>query len=307
MSRNRNAHLGWHQIGVVSQFTRPLAGVRVGGRMLLVVQMNDRSYVYEGSCPHRGAQLSLGELVGNDCVRCPFHGYSIRLGGAVSDAFAVRDFRVTEFGDSMFILPSSNCDTGLDAALERLRTSHQVTDVLHYNVATPPEMIIENAFDRRHFQSVHGINGDVGLRLERSLGRELVVGASFRTAASEWQAAMTSGSLCVTHFVARVFSPNICLTELSVGNSSVLVLTAASLDARGNQSSVWISIAWDIRATHGSPLHERSRRSFLEQSKKSFEQDILMWETLDTTIDPRFTADDDLVVVFREWCRQFSN
>ncbi len=55
----------------VTRFGRPLVLWRSGGEVRAISDV----------CPHRGAALSLGEIV-DGCVACPFHGFTFDGGGA---------------------------------------------------------------------------------------------------------------------------------------------------------------------------------------------------------------------------------
>ncbi len=242
-------------------------------------------------------------VVGN-YIQCPFHGYKIGLGQECPGGFAVPAFKTIEYGGAVFVLLSPECDTGLTKIIDKLRSSHTVTDRLALSVQAPSELIIENAFDGRHFEAVHGINNNVRLRLREIEGRELIVEATFKTSTSRWQSAFVAGGTCETQFVAQVFSPNVCVSELRFDSSKVVVLTSATPDPKSKTSQVWISIAWDSNEICG-PDHSTVRRCFVDQSLRAFQQDVSIWETIDLTAKPKFTSDDDLVIKYRDWCSRF--
>jgi phenylpropionate dioxygenase-like ring-hydroxylating dioxygenase large terminal subunit len=52
----------------------------LGARYLLVHGSNGDVLVVDDTCPHRGAQLSLGSFDGT-CVRCPYHGWTFDTSG----------------------------------------------------------------------------------------------------------------------------------------------------------------------------------------------------------------------------------
>lgn len=55
----------------------------VDGLDLVVVRVDDVPLVFEGRCPHRGALLADGSIVGDDLV-CGVHGYDFRLDTGIS-------------------------------------------------------------------------------------------------------------------------------------------------------------------------------------------------------------------------------
>jgi phenylpropionate dioxygenase-like ring-hydroxylating dioxygenase large terminal subunit len=54
--------------------------VLMGGRYVLLRSSAGEVSVFEDSCPHRGAQLSLGRFDGSQ-LRCPYHGWEFDTGG----------------------------------------------------------------------------------------------------------------------------------------------------------------------------------------------------------------------------------
>jgi|SRR5437868_12268538 len=53
---------------------------QVGGRSLLLLVLDNQPLLIEDSCPHRGAPLSAGTVVGN-VLRCARHGMEFQLPG----------------------------------------------------------------------------------------------------------------------------------------------------------------------------------------------------------------------------------
>ncbi len=72
---------------------------------VVVVRNGDQIGVYEGRCPHRGAMLADGEVVGDDLV-CGVHGYDFRLDTGVSTydpKESIHRFRASVDGDRVSI------------------------------------------------------------------------------------------------------------------------------------------------------------------------------------------------------------
>jgi vanillate O-demethylase monooxygenase subunit len=60
--------------------TGPVA-VQLLGERLVVARFNGAVRAFRDLCPHRGTQLSLGEMV-DGCLRCPYHGWTFADDGA---------------------------------------------------------------------------------------------------------------------------------------------------------------------------------------------------------------------------------
>ena len=80
--------------------------VLMEGRYVLVRDASDRVSVFEDTCPHRGAQLSLGRFDGTR-LQCPYHGWEFDTAGrcvhrpahpgsAIPDGCSLRSIAVTE-------------------------------------------------------------------------------------------------------------------------------------------------------------------------------------------------------------------
>ncbi len=59
---------------------RPVGFTRMGEKMVAWRDHSGRVTVMSDLCPHRGAALSVGKLVG-DCIQCPFHGFEYDVSG----------------------------------------------------------------------------------------------------------------------------------------------------------------------------------------------------------------------------------
>ena len=72
---------------------------------VVVVRDGDQFGVYQGRCPHRGAMLADGAVVGDDLI-CGVHGYDFRLDTGVSSydpKESIHRFRTSVDGDSLSI------------------------------------------------------------------------------------------------------------------------------------------------------------------------------------------------------------
>ena len=74
----------WHPVAWSHEVTDDPLGVTLLGEPLVVIRRRDGEIaVYVDECPHRGAPLSLGRLVGEELV-CAFHGWRFGHDGAAT-------------------------------------------------------------------------------------------------------------------------------------------------------------------------------------------------------------------------------
>ncbi|MFF3442834.1 hypothetical protein [Streptosporangium sp. NPDC002721] len=174
-------------------------------------------------------------------------------------------------------------------------------------VKVSAEYVIENVFDADHFAPVHGLGGRPRLTVRPAEGGVLCVEGDLDMARpNRWQAGEAGepgGDPASAHFRALVFSPNLVATELGPPDEPNVVITAATPAGDGS-CVVRVTVAVPARRASGSPT-VREIASLVGGSRTAFEQDILIWEHLDTTVVPRYTEGDELVRAYRSYCQRF--
>jgi len=79
-SENRY-NLNWYVIGEKNNFrNNKLYKIKIWNNDYVVWKNNDNYYAMDNYCNHRGASLSLGQII-NDYVVCPYHGYEFDNNG----------------------------------------------------------------------------------------------------------------------------------------------------------------------------------------------------------------------------------
>jgi nitrite reductase/ring-hydroxylating ferredoxin subunit len=73
----------WTAVSVVRDGDAPLARAGADGVGLVFVESDYAIHVLADRCSHRGGPLSEGELTGDGCIQCPWHGsqFVITTGG----------------------------------------------------------------------------------------------------------------------------------------------------------------------------------------------------------------------------------
>jgi nitrite reductase/ring-hydroxylating ferredoxin subunit len=79
-------------------------GVQVGGKSIALINLNGEIYALDDSCPHEGAPLSDGQIVGDE-IECPWHSshFDIRSGQVTMDPAetGVATYKVRLVGDAV--------------------------------------------------------------------------------------------------------------------------------------------------------------------------------------------------------------
>jgi 3-ketosteroid 9alpha-monooxygenase subunit A len=295
---------GWHQVAFDRDLKGELTAATIGDLPLLIVRSPDGVAAFDAVCPHRGAHLAYGGHLDGQVIVCPFHGRRIGLGNDCESSYCVRAYRTLEVGGLVFVLLSERHENGFTALMKRLQTTHFFLPGFTISARIFPDMVIENAFDKDHFKYVHGINQSPDLRLQPSQNGEMAVEGIFLTnCPNPWQQDFDTGAAVQTRFFARVFSPNLCVTELGDEHDAYLVITAATPMRDGN-CMIRVSIAVSPTPDGTFPSKE-SILALLRDSQTSFEQDMVIWENISREASQRLWPDDEMVGKYHEFCARF--
>ena len=121
-------------------------------------------------CIHRGAAMSFGKVLKNNCVQCPYHGWEYKKGIVknipgcpdVNNNFGVPLFNITEINDDVFLCPSFdiNSQSG-PLPLNEPFIPPEATDSTFVrihgkkHIQRPHHLITENVLDMMHISYVH--------------------------------------------------------------------------------------------------------------------------------------------------------
>jgi hypothetical protein len=200
----------------------------------------------------------------------------------------------------VFVRLSPEHDNGWLRYLEDLGRQQYILNGFEMSVRASMETVIDNAFDRCHFEAVHGVRtddfvvwrSDDGALLvestmyvptgERGTGRRAIVAAPYR---------------------AFVASPGLTAVELR-GAASYTVITGATNSPTGG-CVIRLSLAFP-KADWKSPPAAAVYEPLLQHSRRGLNADRVIWENLSTSIEPRWTPEDRPSLEFIEFCKMHS-
>jgi 3-ketosteroid 9alpha-monooxygenase subunit A len=297
---------GWYRVAFTQETNGDVTPAAIGPLRLVLVRRPDGIAAYDAVCPHRGAHLGYGGTLAGDVVVCPFHGRRIGLGEQSGRPYWVRAYRTLDVGGSVFVLLSEQHENGLTAFIERLAPTHYFVPGFVLAARVAPEYVIENVFDTDHFRAVHGISRRPQLQVRQGDNGELSVEAVFETRKpNPWQEGYTAahdGGGVKTRFLAHVFSPTLCASELGEEGSAQIVFTSATPTPDGS-SIIRVSLAVTATA-EGEPPPEEFILALMRDSRKAFEQDMVVWEHLAPEAPVRYARSDRPIIEYRKFCER---
>jgi hypothetical protein len=154
---------GWFVLAASGSVGRRPCRFEVDGRELVAWRAPAGDLrVGPATCPHMGADLSLGKVDGQGCIVCPWHG--LALGPRPHAAW--RPLRAFDDGVLCWVRLTDD-ETSTDRPLLPKRPDVHVTSVLHLEARCDPEDVIANRLDPWHGVHLH----------PRSFGRLQVLSA----------------------------------------------------------------------------------------------------------------------------------
>lgn len=147
--------------------TDPISLRRLGYKIALWRDANGQVHALEDRCPHRGAPLSLGVILG-DRIACPYHGVEVRCDGTVmrvpgspgcklEGSRPTRAFHVAESNGAIFLYNSTeNVDEAPPLRLPEQLTSPEWSSFLCYTEwAGDYRYVLDNLMDPMHGVYLH--------------------------------------------------------------------------------------------------------------------------------------------------------
>ena len=296
-------HTGWYLAGMLDEFTAPVTPLRIGTRRLIVVTGRDGGpRIYDAVCPHRGADLGVGGTLTRAGIVCPFHGKAVALGLRENARYSTPELPSFLAGPALFVAldPEQLQDRGFREAMTELAAGHGLYACAPVEMAVPQQLVVENAFDLDHFIQVHLIPRVIGLGFGRTPAGAAYCEARFQVRPPG--SAGTPGPLFDSRFHATAFSPSLVVSALGAPGSGPTVVTTAVPTATGCRVRVINAVRPDALGRVPTGLVDK----LIEGAAKALAQDAPIWDNLDQQMVPDFDPRDEPVLLFREFCREFT-
>lgn len=299
---------GWFQLAFEAELQpQGVTPLSLAGHPLIAVRAaaGGGVRVFDGVCPHRGADLGHGGRLAGDSIVCPFHAHRIGLGAESGDGFRAAEYPSLLQAGGLFVRLSERERPDFPAGLLTLSREHRCVPGFEMAVATSVEVVIENGFDNAHFRAVHGLMSLPGLSCDQGEFGELRAEGRFEIPRTGWYEPPggASGHL-QARYVAHAFSPGVFISELD-GDPPYRyrVMTTATPGPAGAATTVRLTLILpDLPGPNRDP---RFVQELLQHSRNGLEQDRSIWERLAPGHVPRLTPTDQAALAFAEFCRGF--
>jgi len=331
VSRSRTGHLppfpeGWYFIASRARLLRERLVEKTWMGQEIVAWLDDQSRicVADAICPHMGSHMgpSVGGLVKDGCLVCPFHGFEFDSAGQCvatpnappPKAAKLKMYQGTEIAGLIFAwwgddgrpprwhLPEDPA-SGNDWSAIRLHT---------LRFRGHPQETAENAVDLGHLRYVHGYGGILpgeltisgphlrsAFRFRRSgriLGRSFVHEVAITAHVHGW-----GYSLVALHEESIDMHARLWVLATPVDGEQ-LEMTLVSQARRIDKPRRFFSGLGFLPA---GVRHRLMNRFLLLQQIKDVQQDVVIWERKRYQSPPRLCRADGPIGKYRRYCRQF--
>lgn len=277
-------HSGWYLAAHASEVEKGVRPLSFGSQRWLSVREGDRINVFDATCPHRGAHLGHGGRLDGDCLICPFHGRRVGLGES-RRLYHVAEHPSLLLGDLLFVRfgTEPEAEHGFTQAITTYAGERDLIEVLRKEVEISGEVVIENAFDAEHFESLHHMKGTAQFRIAPSEDGELALSG-------------TIGRAGEVGFFARAFSPTLVISELQFRQRTQVIITGTVPTATG----CTVRMGYAVR-----PEDAQLAPYWALGTKAGFLQDLAVWNYLDEHMTPLLGSADEPLRAFGEFVARF--
>jgi 3-ketosteroid 9alpha-monooxygenase subunit A len=305
---------GWHMVGWSDEFEvgKPVPRDYFGQRLVIYRGQDGQVRCLDAFCPHLGADLSAGTVLGN-LIQCAFHrwtydgtGQCVRIPycetippKARTRSYPVREINETvliwhdhEHGEPDFEIPalSEYSTPGWTKAWNRFKIT----------IKTHPREVMENTVDKGHLLPIHGFDVDTWLPVWNGhMCGELMWGKHTRLAAD-----VQDDKLYVRSLSHGPAYQHTWQTQDSGQFDSIILTAWCPIDE--NTLEYWFGVIAKANPEQFTPeMQEAAAANYCKMSYDAFMEDVYIWERKLYREQPLLCAADGPIAKLRRWYTQF--
>jgi nitrite reductase/ring-hydroxylating ferredoxin subunit len=293
---------GWYKVAFERDLADDLTPVSIGPRRFVLARTEQGLRAFDADCPHRGAHLAYGGKLDGDAIICPFHRYRIGLcqNGGSAD-FRAREYELLVIDGLVFLRLSDEHNNGFPDFMRKLAEEHTLNPGFLMEIDCPAELVIENGFDNTHFRPVHGVNARK-FNPEVDEHGSLLVVSCFYHKLKRATRRLPAGAPLETPLRLNAFSPYLSVAQLGGIHPMVFITSVNPISEHKTMLRFSLGLS---KKHYGDPAPPKLVERILEGNKIGIGCDAVIWEQMSMTSPRNFTAMDDAVLAFKEYCHRF--
>lgn len=305
---------GWHMVGWSDEFQSgaPVARDYFGMRLAFFRGEDGRMRCLEAFCPHLGADLSAGKVIGND-IQCPFHNWQyngegrcthIPYSDKIPSRARTRSFPTKEINDTVLIWfdPEGGEPEYDIPALDEYGAGGWTPGWHRFRIRirTHAREVIENVVDKGHLLPIHGFDVSHWLPVWNGhVTGELTWGKHTRLAADVQDDKLYVRN--ISHGPAYQYTWQV---QDSRQFDSLIITAWCPVDE--NTLEYWFGVIVKADSSVFTPeMLNAAAEGYCKSSYDAFMEDVYIWERKLYRPEPTLCANDGPIAKLRRWYQQF--
>lgn len=303
---------GWHCVGEADSFRdgKPHALNIFETRLVAFANEEGEISVLNAHCPHMGADLSTGEIVGGRVV-CPFHHWEFEASGRcgkipycdrIPPKAKVKPWLTCEMNKLLFVWhnPEGNPPgEGVEIPYFPEIDSDEWNDSWHMDlmyIETNPRELVDNLSDIQHFGPVHGAPCTYFANVfDGHIGTQEFHGDSGRL----------GGGLVAK---SAYYGPATHFTRMSAefeGRTVETILLNCHVPITPDSFELRFGVLVKKNPEWSDEQNSEVAKEYVQANRVSFYQDVDIWKTKARVDNPVLAEGDGPIYQLREWYSQF--